>query len=412
MPNIPFGLGNGTPLLNAGQSGATSLMDALRSGIETYQKNEEAKNTPKRLSEALLGQQITNKMNQQKIDYEPMRQQLARQLTQARIKRALREPQLTGDAATLEYLIKNKDRLSQLVGGNQPQQESDQSFIPSIAGGPQMPPTQSSNSPDYGQQLLQHTLNKLSGIKEPTQYAPSNTGKELQERADVEAGFYPNTGRSQRFETPEQQQEFANIYSSKTTGLPKGQHYILGDNGERVGIERPKSAKERDIDRGTVLFNFFYPKINEGLNYYSGEKSIRNLENDAKNYKTDPKSKKRFDDLLVAIKLSTVTGVNEAARFGAGRTNQTFNRFYNTLSSYDIPSKIDKLIKQYQIPASANIKAGYNFQELLNKADEKYKQSATPTTKEYFTGKAPHKEKESEAVDYVRDASGRLIPAK
>jgi len=151
MPNIPFGLGNGTPLLNAGQSGATSLMDALRSGIETYQKNEEAKDTPKRLSEALLGQQITNKMNQQKADYEPMRQQLEERYKNALINKANRGPATV--YSNLEKAMQGYERIKQQYGENSPEAQQAKAYTQRLAEGSKG--ISVTIDPDTGQPLIQ-----------------------------------------------------------------------------------------------------------------------------------------------------------------------------------------------------------------------------------------------------------------
>ncbi len=379
-------------LLNAEQTGIPDYAKAMQSGFQT------AADTYKPATEAsqLLSRMLKAKIDQPKAEDAQGWYETQKNYYQALGNQANRGPAPPADVALLEYLMKNRDKISNF-GSDSSQSEDSQQPISTQGlnydqeGQPLNKPAQDfpvhdKPTDNVGQQIYNHFLNKAMGKNE---YAPSNTQKELNEYADAKAGFYPGTNRTKRFESPEEQRAYEDVYATKTTGLKKGSHYILDKNGERIGEMRPKSLKERDIERGGVLFNHFYHYINEGLDRYSGEGSITNMENDAKNYKTDPAARKRFDQLIIADKLRTVAGVNEAARFGAGRTNQTFNRFNSTLSSFDVPKKIASLIRQYQIPASANIKAGLKFQQILNNADKDYESNATPNKSEYYPGKAP-----------------------
>lgn len=382
LPNAPYKSDWAQPMPDFG----AALNKGITQGI-----------TPKFQSEQLLQSMLGNKIKGVEAKYKDQLMQAQIQQALAAAEHSRRAPTAPADIQTLEWLLKNKERFNQgnvtptiqeevpaLIGEGQP------SYVQALMGNRASQPPVSQE--DYGQKLWQGAFNKAAHIKEATQYAPSNTAKELKEQADAEEGFIPNTGRKERFPTAQSQKEYLDALSAKTGRLKTGSHFILGDNGERIGESHPKTQKERDIDRGTVIFKEFYPTVNEGLNRYSGENSITNMENDARNYKTDPKARKRFDQLLLAKSLATLTTVNEAARFGAGKQNQVFNQFRKSLSNYDIPAKIDSLITQYQIPASANIKNGLRFQEMLDKADKKYHDTAEPNVNEYYPGKAPKSE--------------------
>lgn len=376
--------------LNAQEAGGQpSYMDALLRGFKGAQEAAETVYKPKQLAEALLGKKLSNKVLQEEINNSPLK----RQLLQAQINKAKQGPALTGDAAFIEYLMKNKDRINSL---NNEKTSSDeyQSFIPSISGG-----NENSNV-TFGEpiakpgmslvdKILQHKIDKLSG--EGSYQGPAREAIDLDRLAQQygkDSETYQNAKLT--YDLRRQQAEDLSKLRNRTfEGFKVGEKPITNDQGQVIGKTRNKTEKERDIDRGTVYFDTFYPIVNQGLNYYSGEGSIRKLEHDAANYKTDLEARKRFDQFRLAQSLQTITGVNEAARFGAGRTNQIFNRFYSSLSAFDVPKKIESLIKEYQIPSSSNIKTGIDFQKKLAEAKANYEKTARPTVDEYFEGYGP-----------------------
>ena len=277
-------------------------------------------------------------------------------------------------------------RLSQLLGSEEPKSYVEMLPKAQPAMQPAMQPEiQKPTSPF--QQILQSKINKMMDVTKP---AMSNTAKEINELEDINAGFKPGTNRTEKL-TPNQQEVMRKGLEAKISGLPKGHFFVRDNEGNVVGESRPKTQKEKDIDRGTVLFDTFYPVVNKGLNYYSAFNSMANFERDAANYKRDPEARKRFDDFLLAYKLRTVTGVNEAARFGAGKTNQTYNRFFETLTDLDVPKRLQKLVKEYQVINEANIKAGDRFHKMLTKAQRLYEKQAQPNVIEYYPGMAPNR---------------------
>ena len=393
-----------SPIVNPHEltaEGATGNPSYFQAMLNAY-KGLEAAQKPHKMMEEILKQQIENKYAPRKNEAALANSEastanmrdthgmagLRRQLLQSNINKA-NNPPLTGDAGFIEYLLRNKERLNGLNGQQEQPQEQEQE--PQFGEGepsamPSIMPRQKPNQQAYADKLIQGLIDKHSGKKT---YAPSITQKQLDEQADVDAGFYPGTGRQRPFENQEIHKKYQDVYNEHNTGLTKGSHFIYNEAGKPIGEQRKKTPHEREIEKGTVLFKEFYPIINEGLNRYSGEDSIRNMESDARNYKTDPKARKRFDQLQLALKLEPLTTVTEAARFGAGKQNQVFNQFNRALSSFDVPSKIASLIKQYQIPASSNIKAGLRYAETLNKGEQRYAQEASPNIVEYYSGQAP-----------------------
>jgi hypothetical protein len=167
-------------------------------------------------------------------------------------------------------------------------------------------------------------------------------------------------------------------------GLKPGEkEFFDPESGTPLGKEIPLTAKERESEEGNILFNTLYPLVYKGAAPFSGEGSISRLENAAINYKTDPQARKLFDDFLLAEKMLAAATVNEASTLKAGRTNRTYNMLKESLDAQDIPILVKKLIKQYQIPASAQLKAGMRYQKELSDARHKARKG-TPATQKLF----------------------------
>jgi len=395
-------------------TGQPNYYDALMKGVGGAQKMRES-------AANLIQTHLKNKQAQLDIANAPLKQRLL----EAQIARAQRAPQLTGDAATLEYIIKNKDRLNSLTdnirsdqqqesflpsipGVNQQQveNESGESYVPSIGARGREMPAQSAGEGEqnlgFGDKLLQHYMDKFSGgnaaYQGPARYA-ADLERLKREKGESSPEYqYAKSLADSRIQASE---DLNKIRQRQLEGFKPGEKPITNSQGEIIGKSRNKTEKERDIDRGTSYFDTTFPLVNEALNYYSGEGSITRLQNDAENYKTDPAARRRFDQFLVADKLKTITGVTEAARAGAGKTNKVFDRFYTTLSSFDVPNFLKEAIKQNEIPYTANIKAGQEFQRLLNLSKNNYEKNARPTVDEYFPGySAPNQQnKQEESFD-------------
>ncbi len=182
-----------------------------------------------------------------------------------------------------------------------------------------------------------------------------------------------------------QHEDLSNIRQRQMNGLKPGDTPIIDPNsGEMLGFRKQLSDKQRDQAKNTVLFNETFPYVYRGAEKLSGPGATEYLHNAARNYKTDPASRKIIDDFLIAEKGLTTTAVTEASRFNAGHTNQTYNRYVETLKSEDIPKKLKKWIKEFEIPAEAYRKAGERWQKILNKAEEKALKSIPANYSYYF----------------------------
>ena len=182
-------------------------------------------------------------------------------------------------------------------------------------------------------------------------------------------------------------------------GLKPGEKEFFDEQtGEPLGKEIPLTSAERQSEEGNILFNELYPYVYKGAAPFSGEGSIRRLEQAAANYKKDPKARKLFDDFLLAEKMLAATTVNEASTLKAGRTNRTYNMLKESLDAQDVPKTIKKLIKQYGLPASAQLKASMNYQKALSEARQKARKG-TPATQKLFYNPEMQAQHENENND-------------
>jgi hypothetical protein len=178
-------------------------------------------------------------------------------------------------------------------------------------------------------------------------------------------------------------------------GLKPGEKEFFDEQtGEPLGKEIPLTSAERQSEEGNILFNELYPHVYKGAAPFSGEGSIRRLEQAAAHYKTDPKAKKMFDDFLLSEKMLAATTVNEASTLKAGRTNRTYNMLKESLDAQDVPSLVKRFIKEYKLPANAQWQASMRYQQILSKARQKARKG-TPATQKLFYN--PEKQAEHEA---------------
>lgn len=182
----------------------------------------------------------------------------------------------------------------------------------------------------------------------------------------------------------EARQDLSDLRARTKAGLKPGEKEFFDRKTGEFGKEVPLTAKERESEEGNILFNELYPFVYKGAAPFSGEGSIQRLENAAANYKTDSKARKMFDDFLLSDKMLAATTVNEAATLKAGKQNQTFNVLKESLTANDIPKLVKKIIKEYQIPASAQLKAAMRYQEELSKARNKARKTTPATQKFYY----------------------------
>lgn len=179
-------------------------------------------------------------------------------------------------------------------------------------------------------------------------------------------------------------QDLAAQRARTRAGLKTGEKEFFDETtGQAIGKEIPLTAKERESEEGNILFNELYPHVYKGAAPFSGEGSIGRLEQAARLYKTNPQARQLFDDFLLADKMLAATTVNEASTLKAGRTNRTYNMLKESLDAQDIPNVVKRLIKEFQIPPSAQLKAAMRYQKLLSDARLKARRG-TPATQKLF----------------------------
>jgi hypothetical protein len=180
-------------------------------------------------------------------------------------------------------------------------------------------------------------------------------------------------------------EDLSEIRHRQVNGLRPGDTPLKDPNtGELIGYRKQTTEKQKEAAKNISLFNSLYPLAFKGASPYSGPGATFRMEEDARKYKTDKAAQKRMDALLIADKALTNTTISEAARFQAGRTNQTYNRYAESLKADDVPARIKKWIKEGLLPASANLKAGVTWQQELNKAEKKALKSIPATHNYYF----------------------------
>jgi len=223
-------------------------------------------------------------------------------------------------------------------------------------------------------------INKESALTGAARDAESM--KLLAEREGKNSETYKMAEAIQR-DKKQMHEDLSAIRQRQANGLKPGDTEIKDQQtGQVIGFRKQTTDKQKEAAKNTILFNQLYPLV-QGSAKLSGPGATARFEEAARTYHTNPNSKKIIDDLLIADKAASTTAVTEASRFNAGHTNQTFNRLVDTLKSEDIPKKLKKWIKEYGIPAEANIKADKRWQEELNKA-EKLANSRIPATMDYY----------------------------
>jgi hypothetical protein len=293
----------------------------------------------------------------------------------------------SGDLGRLLYLqemIKNNPEIAnQMNMGNQ-QQAGMQTSPSQIPTSNQEPPQTQGNNFDLSK-LVQQAFSKVANPGANKAIPQSVTVKDLNALRDAEAGFVPGTGRSQPFESKEQQDYYTNVLQEHTTGLKKGEHYIYDpETKEKIGIERPYSPKQIEEESGRAFFNNVFPAINSGFKDYIGKDSVKHFVKDADNYGKNPMATRRIDDLLLAQKLVSAGVVKEAATLGAGKTNMTYRNLLKSFPGSDVPKLIAKYGNELKLPGTAFTKAGVRYQDILNQATQKANASVPATKKVYF----------------------------
>lgn len=226
----------------------------------------------------------------------------------------------------------------------------------------------------------------LTGTKPPALTGAARDAESMEQLRQLHGKDSPIVKEAEAIQhyKQQQQEDLSAIRQRQLNGLKPGDTEIKDpETGSIIGFKKQTDAKQKESAKNTVLFNELYPLVYKGGYMLSGPGATAKLEQAASEYNTNPDARKLIDDFLIAEKALGNTTVTEAARFGAGKTNQTYNRFAETLKAEDIHKKLKKWIKEYEIPPEATLKAGLRWTKILNDAEKKAN-SRIPATYDYY----------------------------
>lgn len=251
------------------------------------------------------------------------------------------------------------------------------------------------------------------GSKDPIFHGAARDAYDLEKLKNIvgeDSPVYQNAIETYK-NTQTARKDLSNLRGRTLGGLKPGERWISDpETGSPIGKDIPLTPSERTEYKGRGFFNYVFPLVSRGLSDVSGEGSIRKFADAASRYKTDPKSKEFIDNYLLAKKLLTATVVKEAATLASGKQKTTYGQLRDSLDSSDIPNKIASILKQFNLPSSANALADKTFQQVLNTATKAGEQSV-PAFQQHYFNPEQHKtqnfaEKQSRNV-IVTDPSGK-----
>jgi hypothetical protein len=250
------------------------------------------------------------------------------------------------------------------------------------------PANQGAVKPNLMQQIVAGALKK---------HGYNVSAQTPQEKADNQYNAFVKKEEYKAAHQTEAQKDLSDLRARTKAGLKAGEKEFFDDKtGLPLGKEIPLTQAERESERGNIQFNEMYPYVYKGGAPFSGQGSIKRLEQAAANYKTDPKAKKLFDDLVLADKILAATTVNEATTLKSGHQVQTFNNLKKSLEAQDVPETIKRLIKEYQLPSSLQLHAAMRYQKIISVARKKAIKN-TPATQRLFYNPEMEAQHEQEA---------------
>lgn len=205
--------------------------------------------------------------------------------------------------------------------------------------------------------------------------------------------------------------DLADLRARTKAGLKPGEkEFFDPDTGVPLGKEVPYTEKERESEEGNIFFNEVYPYVYKGGSPFSGQGSITRLQQVAQNYNTDPRAKKMFDDFLLSNKLLAATTVNEASTLKTRGTNATYQMLKESLDAQDIPKLVTKFIKEYNIPASAQLNAAIRYQKVLSDSRNKARKNVPATQKLFYDPKMQEQyEAQNNGTTATTATTGKVI---
>jgi|GEM_PF-5267591 hypothetical protein len=400
------------------KSSVPDYMSAIKQGMElgymprTHQNTEFGKELANKINEAkakyaMQQEAATLQGKQGELSLLPLRRQMLQAQYDAQLSKA-KQAKFYQDMMN-DYFSDKRNNVGSTVA--EPKTEAPTSFAEQLLrsnpkeeftpGGQGMFAPQPEPSPQpTGQQLpfginkddfMKAMFYKQAGLTPPTNKEAALTGsaRDAESMLRLKQQYGENSTVVKQAEAIEKaksqrQEDLSDIRHRQLNGLKPGDTEIKDPNtGQTIGFKKQTTEKQKESAKNISLFNSLYPLAFKGAAPFSGPGATFKMEEAARKYNTDKKSAKMIDDLLVADKALTNTTVSEASRFQAGRTNQTYNRYAESLKADDVSARIKKWIKEGLVPASANLKAGMRWQQELNKAEKKALKSI-PATQDYY----------------------------
>jgi nucleoid DNA-binding protein len=402
------------------------LNDLISNAISGYNEASKARYLQPSLAEALKKSQLVNKWYEPNIKSEiglrgaqaghlgalTQGQNITNQYLPDKLKAELAAKQfaaqnpllgMTGGAGQVgallylqqhpELMRSNQTPSQNDINNNIQQLNEGQSFVPSIN-----PIETGANlqTPNPQELLLQSIMASLKPKQRA--YAPSNLGKLQQEFREAQEGHYPGTQIP--FANEQEKEEFLAPYREKLGGLKAGEHYVFDPNThEKIAVQRPYTPKERENEEGSILFNEFYPEINNGFKDFIGKDSVNNFIKYSNQYGKNPEATQKIDDLLYAINLVTAGVINEQSTLNAGKTNVTFRKILDSFPKTDIPNLVQRYQKELKLPSSAFYKANERFQNKVS-SSRQLAQTEIPQYKTIYF----HPEKHLKSEEKIKES--------
>lgn len=293
--------------------GIPDYAEALNKGLNLMQNTYKSIYTPRNLENEAIGKELANRINKAKAKY-AMQTELANlQQTQAstgftgaqtntlnitnkylpqKLKNALREQQFkndnpllsmsgaAGQVGSLLYLQQHPE----LMANNGMSQEQEDLSIPAENRSflPSFNQNQSGMAGiNYTDLIRQSLMPKLGKNNAPTELI-----KNLEALREVEDGYYPGTGRTQRIQSPEQQQYYRTVLRNKISSLNKNETKdALSAEKLQLDIdEKRRAIKEREVLNNLINGNNTSPTTpapnvqNNTQPNYASDNTANNME--------------------------------------------------------------------------------------------------------------------------------------
>ena len=419
IPGIPF-------KLNAEDMGVPDYAKAVRSGLENFIKTNEARYAPQMSQADLQRKLYENVTKGAEAKYAEPNQQMGLKQKEAAINHMAAQTALSrGNVSLIPYYKKlyeaqanehatkasqarqQQDMFAQLrenVMGNGNQMSNNQNQgtdYMSALRGQELP---QGNAPRPVQQniqlpggvnkedILRALTYKAFDLKAPSGKESAYTGaaREGLDMARLKNQYGENSeeyknAQSIQHAKEQRNEDISEIRQRQMHGLKPGDTEIKDPNtGETIGFRKQTTEKQKEAAKNLHLFNGFYPLVVNGGAPFVGSDAAYQLQQTISKAKSNPIEREKLINFMIAEKGLTNSTITEAARFSSGKTNQTYNRYADSLKTENITPKLKKWLKEYGIDSEINREVGKRWQETMNKFEKEANQRIPATMDYYF----------------------------